>query len=194
MMYHPYSQPMIDALARGHVDQFFAVKITRPDEDVRAHTGIGELVINGELYLGLGNLGSISSAKQDGGTSPQDINLSLSLMDSSMLAMALNEQMVNSPVEVMMGVFADDGTIEAVDILFAGSITGVSAVVGDENQVTYTCSSELYEWDRVPPNRYTDESHSQRNGGDRFFRYTAQIAERSIGWGAEFDAPPLIYK
>ncbi|MGL4350835.1 MAG: hypothetical protein ACRCT2_09795, partial [Plesiomonas shigelloides] len=80
MIYHPYSNAMIDALSAGHVEQFYAVKIYRPeDRHVRAHTGVGELVIDGELYIGLGNLGSISSTKQHGGTSPTDINISLSL-------------------------------------------------------------------------------------------------------------------
>ncbi|MGL4755962.1 MAG: hypothetical protein ACRCXB_26695 [Aeromonadaceae bacterium] len=194
MIYHPYSNAMIDALAQGHIDQFFAVRMDAPTGVVRAHTGLGELVINGEVYIGLGNLGTISAAKQDGGTSPQDINLSLSLLDPSLMAMALNEQVVNSPVEIMMGVFYSDGTIAAVDILFAGSVTAVSAVMGDENQVTYTCSSELYEWDKIPSNRYTDESHQQRYLGDRFFRYVGQMAERTVYWGSKSDAPGFIYK
>mgnify|MGYP003599890855 CR=1 FL=1 len=194
MMYHPYSTSMAAALSAGHVEQFFAVKIYRPTEHVRAHTGVGELVIDGEIYIGLGNLGSISSAKQDGGTSPSDISLSLSLLDSSMLATALNEQIVGSPVEIMMGVLDDTNQIAAVDILFAGSITAVSATVGDTSQVSYTCSSELYEWDKIPSNRYTDESHRQRHAGDRFFRYVAQMSERSIYWGSKADSPGFIYE
>ncbi|MGL4351608.1 MAG: hypothetical protein ACRCT2_13785, partial [Plesiomonas shigelloides] len=96
-------------------------------------------------------------------------------------------------VEIMMGVFDDSDQIAAVDILFAGSITAVSATVGDQNQVSYTCSSELYEWDKIPSNRYTDESHRQRHEGDRFFRYVAQMSERSIYWGSATDAPGFIY-
>ena len=194
MMYHAYSDKMIDLLAKGHVDQFLAVKMEIKSGNVLAHTGIGELVIDGDLYIGLGNLGSISSAKQDGGTSPSDINLSLSLLDPSMLSTALNEQVVGSKVTIMFGVFDEDGKIGAVDVLFAGSVTGVAAVIGDENQVTYTCSSELYEWDKIPSDRYTDESHQQRQVGDRFFRYTGQLAERSIFWGSKKDSPGFIYK
>ena len=57
MMYHPYTQSIINDLASGHVEMGFAVEIMAPSAPVRVHTGVGEVVINGQLYVGLGSLG-----------------------------------------------------------------------------------------------------------------------------------------
>ena len=113
MMYHPYTQSIINDLASGHVEMGFAVEIMAPSAPVRVHTGVGEVVINGELYLGLGSLGSISPSKSDGSTSPKDITLSLALIDSSMLALALNEKMVGSPVQIVMFTYGADGQVKS---------------------------------------------------------------------------------
>ena len=53
MMYHPYTQSIINDLAAGHVEMGFAVEIMAPSAPVRVHTGVGQVVINGVLYLGL---------------------------------------------------------------------------------------------------------------------------------------------
>ena len=146
MMYHPYTQSIINDLASGHVEMGFAVEIMAPSAPVRVHTGVGEVVINGQLYLGLGSLGSISPSKSDGSTSPKDITLSLALIDSSMLALALNEKMVGSQVQIVMFTYGADGQVKSTAVAFAGKITSVSAVTGDENTVNYSCANELEGW------------------------------------------------
>lgn len=193
MIYQPFSMQMAQALSQPHVELAYAVYVDAPAGDVRVHSGVGELVINSQLYSGLGTLGSISPQKMDGGTEAKQLNLSLSLIDSAMMALALNESVVGSPVEIYLVAMADDGSIAAASVFFAGKISSVSAVIGDENQVTYSCANELDEWDKIPADRYTDDSHQQRHHGDRFFRYTAQMSERTITWGSKTDAPAFIY-
>lgn len=193
MMHHPYSSSMIAALSAGHVETGFAVQIDAPSGPVRVHTGVGELVVDGQLYLGLGALGSISPSKADGGSSPKDITLSLSLIDSAMLALALNEKMVGAQVQITMIAMAEDGTIAASVIAFAGKITSVSAVTGDENTVSYNCANEFEAWQAVCSWRYTEDSHLLRYPDDHGFRYVGEMSERTITWGHKNDAPPFVY-
>lgn len=193
MMYHPLSSAMAQALSKPHVELAYAAYVEAPSGDVRVHSGIGELVINSQLFSGLGTLGSISPQKMDGGTEAKQLNLSLSLIDSAMVAMALNESVVGSYTEIYLVAMNQDGSIDEAQVFFAGKISSVSAVIGDENQVTYSCANELDEWDKTPADRYTDDSHQQRYPGDRFYRYTAQMSERTITWGSKTDAPAFIY-
>ena len=193
MMYHPYTQSIINDLASGHVEMGFAVEIMAPSAPVRVHTGVGEVVINGELYLGLGSLGSISPSKSDGSTSPKDITLSLALIDSSMLALALNEKMVGSQVQIVMFTYGTDGQVKSTAVAFAGKITSVSAVTGDENTVNYSCANELEGWQSICSWRYTEDSHLLRYPDDHGLRCVGEISERTILWGSRSDAPPFIY-
>lgn len=193
MMYHPYTQSIINDLASGHVEMGFAVEIMAPSAPVRVHTGVGEVVINGQLYIGLGSLGSISPSKADGGTSPKDITLSLALIDSSMLALALNERMVGSPVQIVMFTYGADGQVKNAAVAFAGKITSASAVTGDENTVNYSCANELEGWQSISSWRYTEDSHLLRYPGDHGFRYVGEMSERTIYWGSSKDSPPFVY-
>ena len=193
MMYHPYSQSIINDLASGHVEMGFAVEIMAPSAPVRVHTGVGEVVINSQLYLGLGSLGSISPSKSDGSTSPKDITLSLALIDSSMLALALNEKMVGSQVQIIMFTYGADGQVKSTAVAFAGKITSVSAVTGDENTVNYSCANELEGWQSICSWRYTEDGHLLRYPDDHCFRYVGEMSERTIYWGSKSDAPPFVY-
>lgn len=193
MMYHPYTQSIINDLAFGHVEMGFAVEIMAPSAPVRVHTGVGEVVINGQLYIGLGSLGSISPSKSDGSTSPKDITLSLALIDSSMLALALNERMVGSPVQIIMFTYGADGQVKSTAVAFAGKITSVSAVTGDENTVNYSCANELEGWQSICSWRYTEDSHLLRYPDDHGLRCVGEMSERTILWGSRSDAPPFIY-
>ncbi len=193
MMYHPYTQSIINDLASGHVEMGFAVEIMAPSAPVRVHTGVGEVVINSQLYLGLGSLGSISPSKSDGSTSPKDITLSLALIDSSMLALALNEKMVGSRVQIVMFTYGADGQVKSTAVAFAGKITSVSAVTGDENTVNYSCANELEGWQSICSWRYTEDSHLLRYPDDHCLRYVGEMSERTIYWGSSKDAPPFIY-
>lgn len=193
MIYHPYTQSIINDLASGHVEMGFAVEIMAPSAPVRVHTGVGEVVINGELYLGLGSLGSISPSKSDGSTSPKDITLSLALIDSSMLALALNEKMVGSQVQIVMFTYGADGQVKSTAVAFAGKITSVSAVTGDENTVNYSCANELEGWQSICSWRYTEDSHLLRYPDDHGLRCVGEMSERTILWGSRSDAPPFVY-
>lgn len=193
MMYHPYTQSIINDLASGHVEMGFAVEIMAPSAPVRVHTGVGEVVINGQLYIGLGSLGSISPSKSDGSTSPKDITLSLALIDSSMLALALNEKMVGSQVQIVMFTYGADGQVKSTAVAFAGKITSVSAVTGDENTVNYSCANELEGWQSICSWRYTEDSHLLRYPDDHGLRCVGEISERTILWGSRSDAPPFVY-
>lgn len=193
MIYHPYTQSIINDLASGHVEMGFAVEIMAPSAPVRVHTGVGEVVINSQLYLGLGSLGSISPSKSDGSTSPKDITLSLALIDSSMLALALNEKMVGSQVQIIMFTYGADGQVKSTAVAFAGKITSVSAVTGDENTVNYSCANELEGWQSICSWRYTEDSHLLRYPDDHGLRCVGEISERTILWGSRSDAPPFVY-
>lgn len=193
MIYHPYTQSIINDLASGHVEMGFAVEIMAPSATVRVHTGVGEVVINGQLYLGLGSLGSISPSKSDGSTSPKDVTLSLALIDSSMLALALNENMVGSQVKIVMFTYGADGQVKSTAVAFAGKITSVSAVTGDENTVNYSCANELEGWQSICSWRYTEDSHLLRYPDDHGLRCVGGISERTILWGSSKDSPPFVY-
>lgn len=192
-MFHPFSDDVAAAMTQPHVDVIVGVEVFAPTGTVRVHTGTGKQVMAGQLFLGVGTLGAIGQIKEDGSTTPKEFTLSLSLLEAGIVALALNEQVVGSKVNLFIGVVRN-GAVVASNRLISGEVSASTAKGGDENLWTLTVAGEMAAWDRIPADRYTDESQMARRGGDRFFRYIGQMAERVIAWGSRSDAPAFIYK
>ncbi len=55
----PFSQSVVDIIATGRFLSVYACQLDFEDGPVYAHTGIGDLVIGGITYLGVGQFGEV---------------------------------------------------------------------------------------------------------------------------------------
>lgn len=194
MIYHPLSDEMVKAI-NNDCYLVVAAKLDLKSGVTCVHTGTGNLIIAGEVYQGVGQLGAVESVKEGLSTSPTQLLLSLSGFDSKLVGEVLNERSCGRDVRLMLVAIDDDnGQPMLADVIFAGQIANLSVTTGEENKIGLTVSNRFERWSMGLPDRFTDESWSKRHNGDRIFRYVAQMAERSIYWGSKKDAPAFIYK
>ncbi|MEQ5239466.1 hypothetical protein [Proteus terrae] len=193
MQYHPFSDAMVNAINEGAYI-VLAARLDLKSDVTCAHTGVGQLIIAGETYLGVGSLGEISQLKENKTTSPPQLQLKLAGFDKSLVGMVMNEQSRGREVRLMMVAIGEEGKPLLAEVLFVGQITSINVVSGEENAVCVNVSNRFERWSIGLPDRFTDESWSSRRQGDRIFRYVAQMAERAIYWGSKKDAPAFIYK
>lgn len=193
MQYHPFSDAMVKAINEGAYI-VLAARLDLKSGVTCVHTGVGQLIIAGETYLGVGSLGEISQLKENKTTSPPQLQLKLAGFDKSLVGMVMNEQSRGREVRLMMVAIGEEGKPLLAEILFVGQITSINVVSGEENAVCVNISNRFERWSIGLPDRFTDESWSSRRQGDRIFRYVAQMAERAIYWGSKKDAPSFIYK
>ncbi|WP_273838980.1 hypothetical protein [Providencia rettgeri] len=194
MIYHPLSNEMVKAI-NDDCYLVVAAKLDLKSGVTCVHTGTGNLIIAGEVYQGVGQLGAIEPVKEGLSTSPTQLLLSLSGFDSKLVGEVLNERSRGRDVRLMLvAIDEDNGQPMLADVIFAGQIANLSVTTGEENKIGLTVSNRFERWSMGLPDRFTDESWSKRHNGDRIFRYVAQMAERSIYWGSKKDAPAFIYK
>ncbi|OTA18856.1 hypothetical protein Xbed_02842 [Xenorhabdus beddingii] len=193
MFYHPFSNDMVRAINEG-AHLVLAARLDFVSGTVCAHTGVGNLVIAGETYLGVGNLGEVEAASESMTTSPTQLVLKLTGFDRGLVGTVLNERGRGREARVMMVAIGENGHPTLAEVLFAGQISTINVVAGNENAVSVTISNRFERWSMGLPDRFTDESWQARRQGDRIFRYVAQMAERAIYWGNKKDAPAFIYK
>lgn len=193
MYYHPFSDAMVKAINEGAY-LVLATRLDLPSGVVRAHTGVGPLVIDGETYLGVGQHGSVEGIGEQTDTSPSQLTLKLSGFDKGLVGEVLNQKTRGHAGRVMLAALGEDGLPLRAELLFAGVISASGVSSGEENAVSLTLANRFERWSVGLPNRFSDASFSQRKGGDRFFRYVAQMADRAIYWGAKKDAPPFNYQ
>lgn len=187
------SMTVAQAMSQPDVVVAFAVEIFFDSGVSRVHSGVGQIMINGNVYEGTGALGQVSSIPEENSTSPTSIQLTLCGLDSSMISITLNEKVVNKLVNCYIAVFDDTMQQLAYNVIYKGSITQTALIAGEEGAVSYTVSNIFQNWSKGLPNRYTDESQQRMNSGDRIFRYVGQMSERSIYWGSAKDAPSFTY-
>ncbi|AVX22829.1 Prophage PssSM-03, Orf15 [Pseudomonas syringae pv. atrofaciens] len=193
----PFSQRVVDIIATGKFMPVYAVQLDFADGMVFAHTGTGDLVVDGITYEGVGNFGQVSQSKEsDNSGSPMSVDLTLSGLDSYILSETNLRGCRGRMAKIIFVVFDEAGNY-AADILFSGRMDAPKfSFAGngqDGNTITVPVIDRMAEWSRTGTERWTDENHRARHQGDRFFYAIAQMSEWPIYWGAAKDAPTFTY-
>ncbi|UGO52877.1 hypothetical protein ODDIEODDIE_16 [Escherichia phage vB_EcoS_OddieOddie] len=194
MLFSPFSDTLLNAMEQPNVSLVLAAEIDFPSGVTRVHTGTGVVVINGQTFLGVGTLGDVGSVTEENSTSSSTMSMALSGLDMSLVGETLNEEVIGRNVVCYIAVMNDQGNVTAANVLFEGFITDTALQAGQQNALSYVISNVFERWSQGLPDRYTDESQQRLYPGDRFFRYIAQMAERSIFWGSKKDAPGFSYE
>lgn len=185
---------VLAALSQPHVAALYALKLDLVSGVSRLHSGLGELVIDGEVYYGVGAMGSVSPQKEQLSTSPTKLTLGLTGLDNSLLAEVMRERIVDRTAWLYLVVMGEDGVPLNACLQFKGRIAQTPVKAGRTNTIQLTISNIFEDWQKGLNRRNTDESHRRDNPGDRFFRYQDQMTDRSIYFGSKKDAPGFVYK
>lgn len=193
MLYSPFSDTLLDAMEQPNVCLVLAAEIDFPSGVTRVHTGTGVVIIDGKTFIGVGVLGDVGAVKEENNTSASNMSMALSGLDMALVGETLNEECVGRSVIAYIACMNDKGQAIGANVLFEGFISDTAMEAGSRSALSYVVSNIFERWSLGLPDRYTDESQRRLHEGDRFFRYIAQMAERSIYWGSKKDAPAFIY-
>jgi hypothetical protein len=176
--------------------QLAAVQSTnlRPALFVEAHfvngpiyvwTGRGSIIWGGHTWLGVGTLGSISTIEEGASIDAKGITLTMSGIDSTLLADIMTEFQVGLPVLVRLGLF--DKTLTLIDdpvISWAGRMDQPTIDVdGQTCTISINCENRLVEMNVAVDRRYTNEDQQLDYPGDRGMEFVSSIQDVTIYWG-----------
>lgn len=150
-------------------------------------TGTGELLYNGETYLGTGNLGTVSSVESNGNLAADSINLTLQGVDNSSLAIVNSQDYRGRKVEGDVILFGPDGNFIGGSGLFVGKID-ICTITREAKSsiITMTVESHLIELNRARIRRYTNQDQALRDKTDIGFEYISKVAQDfSFTWGSK---------
>lgn len=193
MLINPFSQTVAQAMLEQHINLVLAAEILFDSGPTRVHSGTGNVVINGNNYIGIGLLGKVDKVSEQNTTSATQLNLTLAGLEPTMIATILNENCVGKQASMFIAVLDDDFTLISYDMMFRGRIRNTALLAGSKGAINLTVSNIFEEWSQPKTWRYTDESQRSLHADDRIFRYVAQMADRSIFWGSKKDAPGFLY-
>ena len=150
----------------------------------RLWSGVGNLVWNGDTFLGAGGLGSIDLAQETVEQKALGIRLTLSGIPPSEISLALGEDVIGRIATVWLAFFdASDLLIADPIVVFAGRMDTMDVALADTATVTVTAESRLIDWDRPRERRYTDADQQEKFPGDQGLAFVSQSVEKEIVWG-----------
>ena len=152
---------------------------------VYVHDGIGTYTWGGNSWLGVGNLGSISSIQEGSEVSPYSLTLTLSALDSTMSGQALQEDYYMNDVTIYMGVLSEDDLLIDTPVqVWAGfmDVMTITAGASGGDTISLVCESELAKFDRSSNLKYTHANQQKKDSSDFFFEFLKDIEGIKIKW------------
>lgn len=189
-----FTDTILDELDKDNPRLVMAVEILYSSVPVRAHSGVGTYVIDGQSYTGVGQLGGISAIPQTSKTSPSNVELTMSGLDPTLVAQTLNERSQGSKAKIMLCSVGEDETVTSASVVFAGRVSTQQYTYGKKMSVSVKLVDRFADWERAGTKRFDYESHLARFSGDHIFKYLSQMASLPIYWGSKKDAPSFNYR
>jgi hypothetical protein len=151
---------------------------------VRVHDGSGELVYNGNTYLGIGQYGGFDLVEENIDFVARGIKFTLSGVDNSLVVTTMTETYQNRAATLFLGLINADTRqfIDPPEEVWGGRMDTMSIEIG-QNSSVITLSGEHRLRREAPGGRSTDADQQLRYPGDLFFDHQQNIPGYVASWG-----------
>ena len=167
------------------VRPIFLVHMVFDSSELNIWSGVGDLSFDSVTYTGLGDLLSISDIKETSDISATGINVSLSGVKTSLIAIAKDQDYQGRELTVRLGAFNESGSLIADPvIIFSGFMdTMTIAEAGAYSSITIAVENKLVAFERAKVRRYTAEDQKIEYPADKGFEFVTSIVQKEIFWG-----------
>jgi hypothetical protein len=175
---------VIAALGAGTQHPVLLFKLKTSTGDVRAWTGIGDLIFQSEIYAGVGDMVGVGPLQETEEPRANPLVLKLSGVPSTMLSIVLGTQYQGRQTSLWLGFLDDAGLISSPVLLFRGRADMTVIDEGPETSViTFTAESRLADLHRPRLRRYTHEDQQELFTGDLGLQFVTTIQNTEVVWG-----------
>lgn len=149
-------------------------------------SGRGAIQWNGESYTGVGDIGAVGAIEEGIEARAFGVELTLSGVPASRLALALGEDVQGRRAEIWLG-FLDQAhaLVASPVLLFRGRMDTMNVSLGETATISLTAENRLADWDRPRVRRYAHADQQARFPGDLGFEFVNTTTEKEIVWGGQ---------
>jgi hypothetical protein len=176
---------MIAEVTARALQPIFIIKAEFDSGDLRLWTGIGDLTYDSEIYTGVGTILGMKEIVENQAVEASGLDISLSVIASSIISTALTENYQGRPITVWFGSVDDTGAV-IVDPheVFHGKMDVLEISEGaDTCNVNMKCENETIELMKAKVRRYTSEDQKSLYSGDLAFDFVPSLQDKQLVWG-----------
>ncbi len=177
------------AVQAGEINPVLLVKINTTGGDVLVWTGIGNLVYDGDTYVGVGTLGGVSPVDEKTDLTATGVTFTLSGIPSALVSTALGQVQHGRSCQLFLALLntSTSAIINNPYELFSG-FTDVTILTEQAETASITIQSEnrLIDLERPRIRRYTDEDQKSdsANATDVGFEFVQGLQDKVIMFGS----------
>lgn len=151
---------------------------------VYAHSGVGDIVWNGNTYLGIGAYGGFRQITEEAQVNPKPVTVTLAAIPSELIASAMTEVYQGRTATLWWGIVNPDtgawvanpevlwtGVMDTMQVELSQGLGQIALVLEDPDYAQPQCR------------RYTLQDHQLDYAGDKGLEYLAKIPGFKGNWG-----------
>lgn len=175
---------ILAALSAETVRVVYLVRLVFDSGTIAWNSGFRDIVYDGVTYLGLGELTTMSAAKEETGMKASSYSVGISGIKPEIVSLMLSEPYINRPAHIHYTLLDDqDQVITGTPVmLFRGSMDNIEGTFGTSAGFTVSLKSRLADWERPRKCRYTDAEQQRLHTGDKGFEFVGQMEQSRIVW------------
>lgn len=153
--------------------------------DVMFWNGVGDLVFDGDTYLGAGQLLDISEITESEDIKADSVTFTLSGIPSTIIEVALDEDYQGRPVTLWRGAFdANKAIVADPFVIFAGEMDVMTILEsGGAATVSVVAESQMRSLRRPSTRKWTSADQKAIVPTDKGFDEVPQIQDEPLEWG-----------
>jgi hypothetical protein len=154
----------------------------------RSWTGIGRLIWDGKIWIGLGTIVSISAPTESSDGRANGLVLTMNSGDgvdpSRYVARVLATHVQGRPVRIWWGFMTDAGAIVSSPLLVYSGFMDQPRIIdrGGECRIELRCEQELIDQSRAVKFRLSPSRLQENSPGDRGFDHIAAVEDVNVPW------------
>ena len=150
----------------------------------RVWSGIGDKLLGGDTFKGLGDLGSISTIEETDDVKASSIELTLSGIPSATLSLAIGDSRQGKTATIWLAFLDSALAIIADEIILFRGRTDVPTIIegGETSSMSMRVENHLLDLKRASNHRYTREEQRETYPADLFFNFVPSLQNKVIRW------------
>jgi len=172
-----------NALDDEVIEPFFAIELLFDSAPIRLWTGIGDATIDGETYIGTGNLLDISSVEETTEIAVRGATITLSGMSSEVISLALQSPYQGRVCNMYFGV-ANGSVYSNLTQIFSGYMDEMNIDEGaDFGTIELKVENKLIDLERARVRRFTNYYQKAVYPNDKGLEFVESLQDKEIVWG-----------
>jgi hypothetical protein len=175
---------MLTALSSGLISPVIMAILTFKSSTQYIWSGVGNLIYNGNTYIGVGSLGKIGAVSEGVTVQAEGTTITLSGIDSALLSDSLIDIQPGAPAVLYFALMTNGVLVGSPYQLFKGTMDSPIVNVGAKTiSITISLENKMIDLSRPSCRRYTSADQRLQYPTDSGFQFVEQLSDLALNWG-----------